>query len=123
MSHALTQKMNYMKSKHRTETLLKSWSADNYYLKQNEKNNYQAVPIPEDFQDNIDRVHVNDLTIEQFIERYEKGNKPVIVQGAADDWPAKTAWNFNVSVLQQLNQIIFVAEFIATFWQLRVQDW
>jgi uncharacterized protein YnzC (UPF0291/DUF896 family) len=79
MSNELVQKMNYMKSKHRTNLLLKKWSQDNYFYKQD-----KVCKIPEDFVDNIDRIHVDDLTTEQFIETYEIGHKPCIIHGIAD---------------------------------------
>ena len=31
MSHELKQKMGYMKSKHRTDMLLRKWAQDNYW--------------------------------------------------------------------------------------------
>lgn len=33
MSNELKQKMNYMKSKHRSSLLLRKWPADGYYFK------------------------------------------------------------------------------------------
>lgn len=42
------------------------------------------LKVAPDFVDNIERIHVNDLTVAQFIERYEAGHKPVIIQGVAD---------------------------------------
>lgn len=66
--------MNYMKSKHRTSLVLRKWSQDGYFFKQNE-----VCKVPEDFIDNIERIHIDDLTTEQFIERYELGHKPCII--------------------------------------------
>jgi hypothetical protein len=34
MTNELVQKMNFMKSKHRSSLLLKKWSQDNYFYKQ-----------------------------------------------------------------------------------------
>lgn len=65
-----------MKTKHRSNLLLRKWSSDGYFLKQNE---ILKVHDPKNFIDTIERIHVNDLTIEQFIERYEVGHKPVII--------------------------------------------
>lgn len=92
MSNELTQKMSFMKSKHRTNLLLRKWSQDGYFFKQND-----VLKIGPDFVDNIERIHVNDLTVEQFIERYESGHKPVIIQGVADKWQANTEWQIKVS--------------------------
>jgi len=79
MSNELTQKMSFMKSKHRTNLLLRKWSQDGYFFKQND-----VLKIGPDFVDDIERIHVNDLRFVQFIERYESCHKPVIIQGVAD---------------------------------------
>lgn len=47
--------------------------------------------------ENIERIHIDSITVEEFYEKYEKGNKPVIITGATDDWTAKNKWNFKVS--------------------------
>ena len=46
--------------------------------------------------DNIERIHVDDLTVEQFIERYEVGYKPVIIRGVTKEWKANTEWQVKV---------------------------
>lgn len=33
------------------------------------------------FDDNVDRIHVKDVNCDDFIERYEKLNKPVVIEG------------------------------------------
>ena len=64
-----------MKSKHRTEMLLRKWAQDNYWQRQNE-----ILKIKDDsFVDTIERIHVNDITVDEFIEKYERGHKPVII--------------------------------------------
>ena len=50
------------------------------------------VHDPAVFTDTIERIGVNDLTVDEFIERYEKGSKPVIITGVTDEWPAKKEW-------------------------------
>jgi hypothetical protein len=87
MSNELVQKMSYMKSKHRTNMLLRKWSQDNYFHKQD-----KVCSIQEDFVDNIERIHVDDLTTEQFLQRYEAGHKPCIIMGVAQKWPANEEW-------------------------------
>ena len=76
MSNALTQKMAYMKTKHRSEMLLRKWSKDEYWRKQDQ---LLKVHDPEVFTDTIERIHINDITFEEFIERYEKKSRPVII--------------------------------------------
>lgn len=41
-------------------------------------------------EENIDRV--SGLSVEDFIENYEKVNKPVIITDKMDDWPAMEKW-------------------------------
>ena len=60
MSHELKQKMAYMKSKHRSEMLLRKWAQDGYWCRQND-----ILKIKDDsFKDTIERIHVNDITVE-----------------------------------------------------------
>lgn len=33
------------------------------------------------FDDNIERIHAKDVSCEEFIERFEKINKPVVIEG------------------------------------------
>lgn len=33
------------------------------------------------FEDNVDHIHVKDVNCDAFIERYEKLNKPVVIEG------------------------------------------
>mmetsp|Transcript_25482 Transcript_25482/g.34045 ORF Transcript_25482/g.34045 Transcript_25482/m.34045 type:complete len:217 (+) Transcript_25482:481-1131(+) len=89
MSNGLVQKMNYMKSKHRSHLLLRKWSADGYWCRQNE---LLKVNDPANFRDTIERVNVNDITVEEFIERYERGSKPCIITGVTETWTGNQEW-------------------------------
>ncbi|PHJ18922.1 histone lysine demethylase jmjd6b, partial [Cystoisospora suis] len=42
--------------------------------------------------DNIPRVAASELSVEDFIERYEKPNKPVVLTGVVEKWPAFSKW-------------------------------
>mmetsp|Transcript_49428 Transcript_49428/g.106454 ORF Transcript_49428/g.106454 Transcript_49428/m.106454 type:complete len:520 (-) Transcript_49428:534-2093(-) len=46
-----------------------------------------VLPIP--------RVHRKDITPETFLEDFRKAGRPVIVEGALDDWPAMYRWNLD----------------------------
>jgi hypothetical protein len=37
--------------------------------------------------------------VEEFIEIYEKGSKPVIIEGVAEGWPAWSTWKVSVSLI------------------------
>lgn len=82
-----------MKSKHRSNLLLRKWSQDGYWCRQND---LLRVREP-GFTDTIERVNVNDLTVEEFIERYEKGSRPCIITGVTDNWAGNTEWQLKVS--------------------------
>jgi hypothetical protein len=40
----------------------------------------------------IDRVHASRLTLEQFRDKYETPNVPVLIDGIVDGWEANEAW-------------------------------
>jgi len=85
---------------------LADWSRDNYYRTQDEvmgptlkvAEEVESKGLPRtgakfpDFVDTIERVQYNELTEEKFIELFEFGSKPVIIQGVADDWKGLTDW-------------------------------
>jgi histone arginine demethylase JMJD6 len=56
------------------------------------------VHDPTKFVDTIERINVNDVTVEQFIEKFEKGHKPCIITGITDNWPANQEWQVKVSM-------------------------
>lgn len=45
-----------------------------------------------DFQDNVERIIEDDVTCDEFIERYEKIYKPVIILGCQKQWKANEKW-------------------------------
>jgi hypothetical protein len=57
LSNAVKQKTDYMKSKHRSNLLLKDWSRDEYWRRQDEILHEKVV-------DTIERVNINDITAE-----------------------------------------------------------
>lgn len=64
------------------------------------------MKLPEDFKDTIPRVNCNDITVGEFIEKYEKGEKPVIITGVADNWKAKDQWSF-AKLLERFSSSMF----------------
>jgi len=63
------------------------------------------VVDPTRFVDTIERINVNDVTVEQFIEKYERGHKPCIITGVTDNWPAHQTWQVKVSEQDASNSI------------------
>lgn len=43
---------------------------------------------------NVPRVHYSELSQQDFLEKYQIPNQPVIIEGLADDWPAFEKWDF-----------------------------
>ena len=93
----MTQKVRYYtierKRKHREELSLDGWQKlrlyrDNDYLQ-------NLIDEPDEVSTiNVDRVHVNDISVEEFMERYEKPSIPVILVGCTEGWDAHQKWNF-----------------------------
>ena len=67
------------------------------------------IEDPEQFRDTIERISVSDLTVEEFIERYERGNRPVIITGVTETWAGTQEWQLKVSE-RCLVQVCFVTE-------------
>lgn len=53
-----------------------------------------GVQYPE-FVDTIERVSYGELNEQQFMERFEYGSRPCIIQNVADNWPGLTEWRMN----------------------------
>lgn len=52
----------------------------------------------EDFktvQDNVERIDVNSVSPEEFIEKFEKPYKPVVIVGCQDNWKATYKWTLD----------------------------
>lgn len=98
--------LSHAKLKHRTSLKLEDWSADNYWRRQSEvldptlrvceetlrkgtPRTWQKYP---EFTDTIERVQYKELGEDQFIQKYEFGSRPVIIQGIADNWPGTREW-------------------------------
>ena len=47
--------------------------------------------------DNIERIDMNHVSLDEFIEKYEKPYKPVIITNSQTDWLAKEKWTLDVT--------------------------
>ena len=79
MSDKLIETINGVKLKHRTSLYLDEWCNGNYYKKQDEICDRILRGEDPNFKDTIERVHIDNITVEEFIEKYEKGSRPVII--------------------------------------------
>jgi len=81
------------KLKHRSELKLKHWKKLKYY-----KDNWcqEMLKNPPIGMQNVSYENYDDLTLEDFREKYEKLNKPLIIKGCTEKWGAYENWNFEV---------------------------
>ncbi|XP_043475362.1 bifunctional arginine demethylase and lysyl-hydroxylase PSR [Leptopilina heterotoma] len=56
------------------------------------------------FNDNIDRIEEGKVPVEEFIEKYEKPYKPVIIRGIQKDWKAQHKWTIERLAKKYRNQ-------------------
>ncbi len=83
------------KSKHRTDIDLKDWKKLRYY-EDNWCENMIKNPPKGVLQISYDKYE--NLSIEEFREKYEYANKPVIITGVTNNWPASNKWSFDVNI-------------------------
>jgi hypothetical protein len=83
------------KKKHRSDIKLRDWSKYNYY-----KSNWTERMLKEPLKGmcEIPYEDSNNLTVEEFREKYEKLNKPVILTNITKKWKAAKAWNHEVKL-------------------------
>lgn len=48
------------------------------------------------FEDNAERISVGECLPNEFIEKFEKPYKPVVILGVQDNWKAKHKWTLEV---------------------------
>jgi histone arginine demethylase JMJD6 len=92
MSAETEAKLNEVKLKHRSSLALEDWQRDRYFDKQDYVCDRILRGEDPNFRDTIERVHVDQVTMGEFLERYERGSKPVIITGVAERWPAMREW-------------------------------
>lgn len=67
-----------------------------------EKGSWESLQIFKKFneftnvEDNCERINVSDVSPQDFIEKYEKWYKPVVICGLQENWKAKHKWNLEV---------------------------
>ena len=54
--------------------------------------------------DTVERIHVKDVSPDEFIRRFEKPYKPVVICGAQDDWAASYKWTLERLAKKYRNQ-------------------
>jgi len=82
------RRIKSVRKKCRSELSSDDWTKENYYDKCDLSIDY----LP----DNIDRIDSNQVSLEEFIEKYEKQYKPCIILNAQKDWNAPEKWTLEV---------------------------
>ena len=73
------------------ETRSSEWSKDKLYKIDLSEKLLRQCP------DEIERIDCKDFTVEEFIEKYESKNQPVVIRGLAEGWKREKYWTFEVS--------------------------
>ncbi|XP_037801178.1 bifunctional arginine demethylase and lysyl-hydroxylase PSR-like [Penaeus monodon] len=98
MDHRCRKRVREAKKKARPELCLEKgvWTKHDY------KNKFDCsidiVP------DTVERIHANEVPIEEFIERYEKPYKPVVIEAVTDNWKARYKWTLERLYKKYRNQ-------------------
>lgn len=53
---------------------------------------------PSSVNDMVARINVNDYSVTEFVEKFEKIYSPVVITGVTDTWKAKFKWTLPVSI-------------------------
>lgn len=65
-------------------------------------NNFDLSEI--NIHDNVQRIHIDHMSLEDFIAHYEKPYKPVVLLGVQDNWKAKEKWTIQKLARKYRNQ-------------------
>jgi histone arginine demethylase JMJD6 len=106
MSKRCKKITNKAKLKHRSEIKLEDWEKLGYY-----KIDWAEQLLSRIDTDNtVPREEAENLSLEDFREKYEKKNIPVIIKGVAKNWPALSKWTFQSLYEKYKNAKVKVGE-------------
>lgn len=57
-----------------------------------------------DVEDSVERIHVKDVSPQEFIDRFESVYKPVVIEGIQDGWKAQYKWTLERLAKKYRNQ-------------------
>ncbi|XP_058064498.1 bifunctional arginine demethylase and lysyl-hydroxylase PSR isoform X1 [Anopheles bellator] len=96
LSHRTRKRVREVKRKARPELYAKSaWVQLEYH---------QKFELYRNFDDNVERIDVAKVSQEQFIERYERTYKPVVIEGMQKGWKAEQKWTLERLAKKYRNQ-------------------
>jgi histone arginine demethylase JMJD6 len=91
MSQSAEEISNESKLRHRSSLKLEDWQKYKYYKDSWCENVINNPPVYK-----IDIEEYQDLSKENFIKKYERLSKPLIIKGGTKEWKANKNWNFEV---------------------------
>jgi histone arginine demethylase JMJD6 len=47
--------------------------------------------------DTVERIHVKEVSVQEFIDKFEAPYKPVVILGSQEEWKASYKWTLEVS--------------------------
>ncbi|XP_026463544.1 bifunctional arginine demethylase and lysyl-hydroxylase PSR isoform X2 [Ctenocephalides felis] len=96
MSHRAKKRIKEAKRKARPELNTKgSWNALNYA---------ERFDVFRRFTDNVERISENEVSPQEFIDKYEKIYKPVVITGCQEHWRANYKWTMDRLAKKYRNQ-------------------
>lgn len=93
MSESILNQINKAKSKERSSIPTYLWSKNKYA----ESNCLEKIlGMYKDNKNTIDRVNIEDITLEEFREKYEKKKIPCIIKGISKKWKESYSFEWRV---------------------------
>lgn len=93
MSKNAEKEMNEAKLKDRSYMKLSEWSKHNYY-----RDNWchKMIELFSNQENSLQIINCDETSVEEFRNKYEKLNIPVIIKGNTNKWKANKLWTFEV---------------------------
>lgn len=101
MNSRTLKRISNVRARARSELKPEEWQKYNHY------DDHSLLTCPKD---QLERIDARNITREEFIERYERPAKPVIIQHLIDDWPAWEKWTLEKLARKYRNQKFKVGE-------------
>ena len=95
MSAHVKEVSDRFKRKDRTELHLSEWRKDRYYLRDGFLDQWIAQDKILSKTLNVEEININDVSVEEFMERFEIPSLPCIINGVTNDWSAKKNWTMD----------------------------
>lgn len=101
MNSRTNKRIAHVRLKARSELKPEEWQMNRFYSNKN---------LVSCSNDQLERIDARTITREEFIEKYERPAKPVIIQHLIDDWPAFENWTVEKLARKYRNQRFKIGE-------------